>query len=179
MKYLIKMLLVSTIVIVSGCQDILDILQPPTYFSTDYGHEEYLPLAVGNTWTYNYYYTYTSMEIGQPQTPSTTLLGYEKWYVSSVTKNADSNEVFSVLIFHKGTGSDSSMNMKKMIRTKFITFLEDSYLPRTGADERFGLNPNYKKGVGMIKKTWGYFSGGPGSRGQTLYSLELKEYTVK
>jgi len=58
MKYLIKiLLLVSIILITSGCQNILDILQPPTYFSTDYGQEEYLPLAVGNTWTYNYYYT--------------------------------------------------------------------------------------------------------------------------
>ncbi len=178
MKSFIKLLLTTIVFFATGCQDILDILQPPTYFSTDYGHQEYLPLAVGNTWTYNYYYSYTSMEVGQPQATSTSLLGYEKWYVTSVTKNADSNEVFSMLIFHKGT-NDSSISVKKMIRTKFITFLEDSYLPRTGDDERFGLNPNYKKGVGMIKKTWGYFSGGPGSRGQTLYSLELKEYAVK
>lgn len=155
--------------------------KPVEYVSTDWGVNDYLPLAVGNTWTYNYTYTRTTEERYQPRVTTTTTLGYEKWEVKSVSKISDSSEAFSISIFRKD-GADSTLYVKEIVRTstKFRdVYFDDIYVPRTGTDLEYGGNPYYKKGVGMTKRTWGGFSGGPGTSASWLYSLSLSSYKIK
>lgn len=159
-----------------GCR----IIEPEPYISTDWGVNDYLPLAVGNTWTYDYTYTSTTEERYQPSVTSTSYLGYEKWEVKSVRKKSDSIEVFAISIIRK-EGKDSSVYIREIerIATHFYDLKYEYYGPRTGIEQEYGGNPYYKKGVGMTKRTWGSTSGGPGTRGSSLYSLRLSSYKIK
>lgn len=155
----------------------------PEYFSLDYGVNDYLPLAVGNMWFYNYDVEKGTLQIGQSWQESVQTLETRRNLVQSVRKIDDSTELFTVQVVKK-FGKDSSVYYEEFRRTKERIFVSRSFslprsvttesIPRTGTADTYG---GYKKGVGLVESTWGI-----GYTTRTYYEryiMKLQAYNIK
>jgi hypothetical protein len=130
----------------------------------DYGINDYLPLAVGNTWSYRYGETTSQMTYGHSPGSTWSESYQEQWEIIAVRKPNDTTQIFTIV---KSIGQNNRQDTGTITRTpSYILTRESQMIPRTGTTNTISYITNsscctpvqttFRKGSGMVSQEWNF-----------------------